>query len=313
MTSAIDNSQTTLVVASASAFPTTGNFRIIIESEILKVTSVSSNTFTVTRGQEGTTAASHSSGMNVTAILTKEAMNQFRADNFTLSTVSARPSAGVPGRLYLPSDGNGSIGYDDGSNWKPFGLFFFPLTTPVASNFSSVGSGGATFTQNGDSVVGLQAGNKNTGFFKTVTPPVTVTVQLTPQYVPTASGVAMVGMAIRDSSTGNTISFGFSTNAGTRAFTITKFTGASSFGSPTNSLSFANSNFPEVPRWQRIIQPTSGNREYYFSVDGQNWILYLSEAFNTHAASVNQAGFLWYSDATHNGAVNFFLRSYKET
>lgn len=53
----INNSQRTLVVTSASLFPTSGDFRIKIESEILKVTGVSGTTFTVARAQGGSYAA----------------------------------------------------------------------------------------------------------------------------------------------------------------------------------------------------------------------------------------------------------------
>ena len=49
----IDNAVTSLAVASAVGFPTGGNFRIIIDSEIMLVTNVQGQTFTVTRGAEG--------------------------------------------------------------------------------------------------------------------------------------------------------------------------------------------------------------------------------------------------------------------
>lgn len=58
-------------VASASGFPTLGKFTIIIDSEILLVTGVSGTTFTVERGAEGTSAASHNNNATVTGILTK--------------------------------------------------------------------------------------------------------------------------------------------------------------------------------------------------------------------------------------------------
>jgi hypothetical protein len=71
---AINNSVTSLVVTSATGFPTVGNFRLLIDSEIMLVTAVSGTTFTITRGIEGTTAASHSSGAPVTHILTADAL-----------------------------------------------------------------------------------------------------------------------------------------------------------------------------------------------------------------------------------------------
>lgn len=71
LSSGINNFVTSLSVVSATGFPTqAGQFRIIIDSEIILVTLVSGTTFTIIRGAEGTTAASHSSGAIVTQILT---------------------------------------------------------------------------------------------------------------------------------------------------------------------------------------------------------------------------------------------------
>ena len=65
---------TSLVVSSASSFPTTGTFRIVIDTEIFIVTGVSGTTFTVTPGAEGTTQAGHANGATVTHILTAAVM-----------------------------------------------------------------------------------------------------------------------------------------------------------------------------------------------------------------------------------------------
>lgn len=59
---AINSAVTSLVVALAHPFPTTVPFTILIDSEQIRVTAVSSTTFTVTRGYNSTTAASHASG-----------------------------------------------------------------------------------------------------------------------------------------------------------------------------------------------------------------------------------------------------------
>jgi hypothetical protein len=80
---AVTASATTIVVTSASSFPTTGNFHVTIwdidnytdpgldpNMEIVKVTSVSGNTFTVVRGQESTTGVEHSDGDNIQLLMT---------------------------------------------------------------------------------------------------------------------------------------------------------------------------------------------------------------------------------------------------
>jgi hypothetical protein len=64
LSSSINTSVTTLTMASASSFPSSGT--VIIANELITYTGVSGNTLTgLTRGANGTTAASHSSGATV--------------------------------------------------------------------------------------------------------------------------------------------------------------------------------------------------------------------------------------------------------
>jgi Tfp pilus assembly protein PilX len=66
LSGAMDASQTTLTVASSVGFPAT-TFRIRIDDELLNVTGgFGTNTWTVSRGANGTTAASHSTSQTVT-------------------------------------------------------------------------------------------------------------------------------------------------------------------------------------------------------------------------------------------------------
>jgi len=60
----INSSVTSLEVASASTFPVFP-FMITIDNEILEVTNVVGAVFTVTRGAEGSTATSHTAGVDV--------------------------------------------------------------------------------------------------------------------------------------------------------------------------------------------------------------------------------------------------------
>jgi Tfp pilus assembly protein PilX len=66
LSAAINSSQTTVTVASASGFPTSGNYGIQIDDEQMIVTGgQGTTTWTVTRGANGTTAASHVSGQSI--------------------------------------------------------------------------------------------------------------------------------------------------------------------------------------------------------------------------------------------------------
>jgi hypothetical protein len=82
---AINNSVTSLDVTSAATFPSSPQFRIKIDTELLLVTGVAGTTFTVTRGVEGTTAASHSNGATVIHILTSGAVSRFKTDVYFIT------------------------------------------------------------------------------------------------------------------------------------------------------------------------------------------------------------------------------------
>src|SRR6266542_3609922 len=79
---AIDNVVTSLVVANGTVFPASGNFRILIESELILVGARSGDTLSsLTRGIESTTAVAHNTPAAVTHILTAGGFLQFMIDN----------------------------------------------------------------------------------------------------------------------------------------------------------------------------------------------------------------------------------------
>ena len=61
LTVGVDGAATVLSVASTSVLPTAGDFRLLVEKELVLCTAVTGNTLTVVRGIEGTTATSHAS------------------------------------------------------------------------------------------------------------------------------------------------------------------------------------------------------------------------------------------------------------
>jgi hypothetical protein len=72
---------TSLVVVSSATFPTTAQFRILVDSELMLVTAVAGTTFTVTRAIEGTIAAAHTAGADVTHIVTAGALATIATPN----------------------------------------------------------------------------------------------------------------------------------------------------------------------------------------------------------------------------------------
>lgn len=72
----LTDSATSVTVSDATAFPSDGNFRILVESELMLVTARSGNVFTVTRGAETTTAVAHNTGVQVAFIVTEDSFRR---------------------------------------------------------------------------------------------------------------------------------------------------------------------------------------------------------------------------------------------
>jgi hypothetical protein len=77
LVNSITNVATSFVVQSAAQFPSSGSFRVLVDDEIMLVTGVSGNTFTVERGVEGTTTNAHAANSSVTAVLTAGGLQSF--------------------------------------------------------------------------------------------------------------------------------------------------------------------------------------------------------------------------------------------
>src|ERR1044071_4748807 len=105
ITGAINASDTTITVASATPFPTSPQFRLILGDEIVVVTGVAGAVFTITRGAESTTAASHASGTSVFLVLTAASLLRSPGALTTTGDIGYLDSAGAPARLAAGSDG----------------------------------------------------------------------------------------------------------------------------------------------------------------------------------------------------------------
>ena len=110
---------TSLTVTSSTGYPSTGNFRIRIDSELMLVTGVSGTTWTVTRGIESTTAAVHSNGALVYHVLTSGALAAIRANQSQVGATASLPSTTVAyqGDSYRCDDSGYEFIYT-GSVWQ---------------------------------------------------------------------------------------------------------------------------------------------------------------------------------------------------
>lgn len=108
LSSTINSSATSLTLASAASFPSSGV--ISCESEIIYYTGKSTNTLTgLMRGQEGTTAASHNSGRVVRMAITATYHNGLRS---SIEAMQAKIGKGAA----LPQNGLPLVGNSDGSS-----------------------------------------------------------------------------------------------------------------------------------------------------------------------------------------------------
>lgn len=215
LASGCTNSAGTISVVSAAGFPTSGNFMLRIDDpapattfEYVECTGVSGTTFTVTRGQEGTTGIAHGAGAIVGNDITAgmlsrgyvERSYRMRARN-TSSTVAAT----TPTKIHLDT-----IDYDPNNNFD--NVTNFRYTAPVTGYylvtvevvFYSVGSGanfGAFLYKNG---AAIDAGGTSSGAISSPT------VTIASIYALTAGDYLEV---FADSSTGTAATFGNSTNA----------------------------------------------------------------------------------------------------
>lgn len=159
LSAGITSGATTLTIVSATLFPTSGNFHIVVSAvaadnsltnpEIMLVTGVSGSTFTVTRAQEGTTAVAHSGGEVVANVLTAAVMN----------TLVVGPSSAGDGNFASFDTSTGKLIKDSTFSPNAFQVANAILTTLSAYNINGL------FTQTAQNVFTgrtITVGNSNT-------------------------------------------------------------------------------------------------------------------------------------------------------
>jgi hypothetical protein len=268
----------TLTVTSATNFPAQGNFRIRVENEIMLVTAVGGTVFTVTRGVEGTTAASHTAGVAVTHVVTSGALSQFRSDNVGSGLLSSRPGASREGALYLPTDGY-AMYRDSGASWFPYGPVL-PLSTPPTAGSLTLRQTGtnAALTDSGEGLY-LEATSRGVGedaiLADMVLPatPFTLTVGFLPLLVDADQSAA--GVVAYEAGTAKYNAFLLYTDGtGLRAQTrhATGLTGAPTFTQDTTGYALSLGPL----RWMQLADDGT-NRTYRYSTDGTHFVTYYSE------------------------------------
>jgi hypothetical protein len=261
---AIDNDDLALTVKSAVGFPTGGNFRIIVDSEIMLVTDVQGKTFTVTRAQEGTSAASHDADAAVFHVLTAGALAQRDIEQFATGAIADRDAGGQAGRLYLPTEG--LLGQDDGSVWNS--MPYHRFTPPASGDFTWINQGSATVADTKGMMVlttpSVASGENIRCLVKSApATPYEITVAMlaqSPRY--TTNNVSQFGICWRESGSGKLLTYGWGMQNYPLAFFYTQWASPTS---PTNQWNYAA---PWVwPLWIRFSDDGT-NRMVKISGDG---------------------------------------------
>jgi hypothetical protein len=253
---AINNSVTSVVVTDGSVFPSVGNFRILVESEIMLCTARSSNTLTVLRGQEGTTAASHGDGLGVLHTLTAGSHTRIIQDNDTRNT--SQPPLGV---------------IDNGSG----GLL-------TSSDFTWDNQGGATVSDDNGTILlaAPSASGENCRVLYRTAPSAPYTVIGGFQaHIRRNDGVPNWGLVFRKNSDQKLHACGFSSDSfGACRFTMYNFNSPTSFSS--TQYGREDCTFIGEVFWVKL-EDDNTNLKFSVSFDGVEWLL---------LKSVSRTGFM---------------------
>jgi len=263
--------------------------------EIVKVTALSTDTFTIVRAQQGTSATSFSTGTSVEQRLTRETLETLQAGGaptnadylvetanaslsaevvtgttfITTAAYGSRQAAAKSGRIFLPNDGF-YVQRDSGSAWASWGPLY-PFTAPVSGDFSSVNFTGSTLTTTYGGMHIQSPSNSSAQslrlYAKTLpSAPYTLTVAVAPVLHYLQFSQCCVGL--RDTGTDDSVLFMFKSDGSAFVFTWEKWTSNTS-GATGSYISTASANFlPNQCAWIRI-QDDNANRLLSWSMTGR--------------------------------------------
>lgn len=245
----INNSTTTVVATDASTFPT-ARFRLIVEDEIMWVVSRSSNTLTVIRGIEGTTAVSHSSGVVCNHILTAGTLDALKHD--FLGDIGM-----IDTSVALSTDDD----YFDDENYSGWTTV---QTTPNATiternHFLSV------------KLPGSQAGAQITGIVKAKTPSAGDWVQCGVRWGANVTNYPLYGLVMANGASygsGHQLFFLFSQEE--KLFYLSRWDGWNTNGGSSPSLSVENTS-PSSCIHFRMLWESTDHYSGFLSPDGISW------------------------------------------
>ena len=279
--SAMDSVTTTLPLVSGSAFPAEGDYRVVVDNEIMLVTAKSGNNLTVVRAYEGTTATAHNADVSVLQVVSEDGLTMLMKEH-------SDPWAGTSRPPFSIRDGSGDL--LDHNDFTTVGLF-------TGGTISSEGAGGpVTIRQSAQGSEFIAMGVRSVP-----ATPYEIVLCLDFTYVgTTALSGPIMGCGFRESSSSKLIITRWRPNdVTTQAMRINYYTNETTYNSGLSA-------WKELAGW--------GNRHWYklgddgvdlewsISADGVNWSLLYTEARGANFTSApDQVGF--YTDAINSAGV----------
>jgi hypothetical protein len=274
LSSSATSGATTIDVTSATPFPTAGNFTIRIDDEFLLVTAIASLVFTVSRGQEGSTAASHASGAAVTLVITDGSLRRLAVQSHGGTIISARRQINLidgGGVTWTLTDDptNDKVDISAVASGGGGGGYEMALTVPALADYTWLNQGTATAHDTDGLGIFLRAPNASQDNYRALliaagTPPWSYVAKIVPmvfQVSNAACGVVVCG------------------GTGDPRAHILRLCNAKVDGVQLNSMtSFASSDLTGVLidpssriSWFKIARSGSVIT-YSVSFDGNNWV-----------------------------------------
>lgn len=290
--STLTSGATSTVVSGATNVPSSGTFRAIIESEIIWITAVSGSTWTISRGQEGTTAVSHADGTIVYVILTKAAIDALVSVQTNGTETSNRRVLNIIGGTVVDNSGSGRADIYAQNWWEATPTF------PVAGNFAWINQGSASITTTSKGALFLSTPALNGDSLKVqkmARPGTNWTAIMRFSALHQNVNFNSCGFIVRDSSAGKLTVFA----KGTNQVGINYYTNATTFSSAPLNVSTEISDRGD---WWKMVT-SSGTLTWSRSVDGENWLQLTTLNLSTNLTTPDEIGFYVNSNNATYGAA----------
>ncbi|MGA2502350.1 MAG: hypothetical protein ABSH20_31805, partial [Tepidisphaeraceae bacterium] len=256
LNSSATTGDSTLDVVDGTVFPAAGDFRVLVDDELMLCTARSSNTLTVTRAIEGTTLASHAAAALISQVVSQGGVQRYLRDNdplFDTTRAAFRIIDASQNRLYaadftLHDYSGGSVAYDFGNSIVLQGGGGAYLTRPIP--------GGPTWT-------------------------LSVAVRTMGTSIESYWGGAVIG--VMDTGNQSVIMRYRSQEAGVL---ITHQNGSG--GYQPGDIVGPQNIFAVDWLWMRITDPNDGSWHFQISDDGKHWLEVGSYGKSSYLGTVNR-------------------------